>query len=90
VEASRQAGLLGADVPEVQPVVFKRKPPTDEAARHEMQSDLVEKLLEADDVERKRLLLVALQTGQVKKSETADLLRLVERLSSVSGRHPQS
>jgi len=55
-----------------------------------MQSDLVEKLLEADDVERKRLLLVALQTGQVKKSETADLLRLVERLSSVSGRHPQS
>ncbi len=68
-------------------MVFKRKPPADEEARQELQSELVDKLLGADDIERKRLLLVALQTGQVRKSETAHLLHLVERLSSVSGRH---
>jgi hypothetical protein len=49
-------------------------------------SALVEMLLDADDLERRRLLLIALQTGELKKSESADLLRLVERLESVSGR----
>ncbi|MFI5258705.1 MAG: hypothetical protein ACHQ01_03725 [Candidatus Limnocylindrales bacterium] len=67
-------------------MVFNRKKPNDEEARKEQQSELVEKLLEADEPERRRLLFVALQTGQLKKSEAADLLRLVERLGSVSGR----
>jgi hypothetical protein len=43
-------------------------------------------LLDADEMERRRLLLIALQTGELRKSEAADLLRLVERLESVSGR----
>lgn len=47
-------------------------------------STLVELLIGADELERKRLLLMALQSGEVKRSEVADLLRLVERLESVS------
>jgi hypothetical protein len=43
-------------------------------------------LLDADEMERRRLLLIALQTGELRKSEAGDLLRLVERLESVSGR----
>jgi hypothetical protein len=50
-----------------------------------MQSALVEMLLDADELERRRLLLVALQTGELKKSEASDLLRLVDRLESVAG-----
>ena len=42
-------------------------------------------LLDAGDLDRRRLLLMALQTGELKKSEANDLLRLVERLESVSG-----
>ncbi len=49
-------------------------------------SALVEMLLDADELERKRLLLMALQTGELKMSESAELLRLVERLERVSGR----
>ncbi len=45
----------------------------------------MELLLDADEVERKRLLLLALQTGELRKSEAADLLRLVDRLEAVSG-----
>jgi len=41
-------------------------------------------LLDADELERRQLLLIALQTGELKKSEANDLLRLVERLESVS------
>lgn len=78
---------IGTGFPGVQ-VLFNRKGPAGPEARQDLQSELVEKLLDADDLERKRLLLVALQTGELKKSEAADLLRLVERLASVSGRHP--
>jgi hypothetical protein len=67
-------------------VVFNRKQSTNEENRSDAQSELVESLLRADELERKRLLLVALQTGQLKRSEAGDLLRLVERLESVSGR----
>jgi hypothetical protein len=56
-------------------------------ARSEVQSALVEMLLDADDLERRRLLLIALQTGELKRSEAEDLLRLVDRLQSVSGRN---
>jgi hypothetical protein len=42
-------------------------------------------LLEVDEVERKRLLLMALQTGELKMSEAPELLRLVERLAQLSG-----
>jgi hypothetical protein len=49
------------------------------------QAGLVELLLGADETERKRLLLMALQTGELRKSEAADLLRLVDRLEAVSG-----
>jgi hypothetical protein len=44
---------------------------------------LVELLLGADDVERERLLLLALQAGELRQSETADLVRLADRLEAV-------
>jgi hypothetical protein len=67
-------------------MVFNRKPPKAEADRLDAQSALVERLIDADELERRRILLVALQTGELKKSEAAELLRLVDRLGSVSGR----
>lgn len=73
-------------VPEDQALVFSRKQVKDEEARSDAQSALVEMLLDADELERRRLLLFALQTGELRKSEAADLLRLVDRLQSVSGR----
>jgi len=68
----------------IQALVFNRKQVVDEQSRSDARSALVEGLLDADEPERRRLLLVALQTGELKKSEVADLLRLVERLESVS------
>jgi hypothetical protein len=65
-------------------VVFNRKQGLDEQTRSEAQSALVERLLLVDEMERRRLLLAALQTGELKKSEAGDLLHLVERLESVS------
>jgi hypothetical protein len=67
-------------------VVFNRKPPKSAEARSDVQSALVEMLLDANDLERRRLLLIALQTGELKKSEASELLRLVDRLESVSVR----
>jgi hypothetical protein len=67
-------------------VVFNRRQSKEEGARAEMHSELVEMLLGADELARRQLLLMALQTGELKKSEAADLLRLVDRLESVSGR----
>lgn len=66
-------------------MVFNRKSPKSADARSDVQSSLVEMLLDADELERRRLLLIALQTGELKKSEASELLRLVERLESVSG-----
>ena len=65
-------------------MVFSRRPAKNSETRSDVQSALVEMLLDANELERRRLLLVALQTGELKKSEAADLLRLVERLESVS------
>ena len=65
-------------------MVFNRKQDEDGQSRDDAQSALVERLLHADELERRQLLLAALQTGQLKKSEANDLLRLVERLESVS------
>ena len=67
--------------------MFNRKGPKDQEIRREVQSGLVEMLLSADELERRRLLLMALQTGELKKSEAAELLRLVERLEQVAGSH---
>ncbi|MGZ6314008.1 MAG: hypothetical protein ACXWNI_00020 [Candidatus Limnocylindrales bacterium] len=67
------------------PVIFSRKQPKQELDREDVQSALVEMLLDAGDLDRRRLLLMALQTGELKMSEANDLLRLVERLESVSG-----
>jgi hypothetical protein len=64
-------------------VVFNRKHANDEQQTDH--SGLVELLLGADEVERKRILLLALQTGELRKSEAADLLRLVDRLEAVAG-----
>ena len=64
--------------------MFNRKRSNNSDDRQADQSGLVELLLGADEVERKRLLLFALQTGELRKSEAADLLRLVERLESVA------
>ena len=69
-------------------MVFNRKQPKTEEERQDAQSALVEVLLDADELGRKQLLLVALQTGELKKSEAAELLRLVERLESISGKRP--
>jgi hypothetical protein len=63
--------------------LFNRKGANDDA-RLAAQSSLVEMLLGADELERRRLLLT-LQTGELRKSEAAELLRLVERLESVAG-----
>lgn len=64
--------------------MFNRKRSNTSDDRQADQSGLVELLLGADEVERKRLLLFALQTGELRKSEAADLLRLVDRLESVA------
>ena len=66
-------------------MVFSRKPAKNAESRSEAQSALVEMLLDADELERRRrLLLIALQTGELMKSEATELLRLAERLESVS------
>ena len=65
---------------EVPAVVFNRKPAKTVEDRSEAQSALVEMLMDADELERRRLLLIALQTGELKKSEAEELLRLVDRL----------
>ena len=65
-------------------MLFNRKRSKDSEERQLEQAGLVELLLGADEVERKRLLLLALQTGELRKSEAADLLRLVDRLEAVS------
>jgi hypothetical protein len=77
--------LIGGMILEDQAVVFSRKPGKGAEARADMQSALVEMLLDADELERRRLLLIALQTGELRKSEATELLRLVDRLESVSG-----
>ena len=69
-------------------MVFNRKPGTDEDIRRDKQSTLVQRLVDADEVERRQILLVALQTGELKKSEAGDLLKLVDRLSAFSDRTP--
>ncbi len=65
-------------------MLFNKKHSNNEEEQFD-HSGLVELLLGADEVERKRLLLLALQTGELRKSEAADLLRLVDRLEAVSG-----
>jgi myo-inositol catabolism protein IolC len=66
-------------------MVFNRKQVTDEEARRDKQSALVQRLVAAGEVERRQILLEALQTGDLKRSEAADLLKLVERLAAFSG-----
>jgi hypothetical protein len=65
-------------------MVFNRKQATDESVRRERQSTLVQRLVDAGEEERRQILLVALQTGELKKSEAADLLKLVDRLAAFS------
>jgi hypothetical protein len=52
-------------------LVFNRKQPPANDARRDAQSGLVEMLLDADELERRKLLLMALQTGELKKSEAS-------------------
>jgi len=70
--------------------VFRRKPPKTQEDIEDAQSALVEMLLDADETERKRLLLLALQSGELKMSEANDVVRLVERLEKLSGKDPGS
>ena len=65
-------------------MVFNRKQATDESVRRERHSTLVQRLVDAGEEERRQILLVALQTGELKKSEAADLLKLVDRLAAFS------
>jgi hypothetical protein len=66
-------------------MVFSRKQVVDEDVRRARHDALVQQLVEADDVERRQILLVALQTGELKKSEAADLVKLVNRLAAFAG-----
>jgi hypothetical protein len=66
-------------------VIFSRKQPKDEGNSADVQAALVEMLLDASELDRRRLLLMALQTGELKKSEANDLLRLVQRLELATG-----
>jgi len=68
------------------PWIFSRKQDIDEEVRRDRQSALVQQLVEADEVERRKILLVALQNGDLRKSEAADLLKLVDRLAAFSGK----
>ena len=68
-------------------MVFNRKQVEDED-RRDKQSTLVQRLVEADEEERRQILLVALQTGELKKSEAGELLKLVDRLSAFSDTTP--
>ena len=65
-------------------MLFKHRPSRNE--RVEVQSDLADMLLGMDEFGRQRLVLLALQTGELRESEAKDFLRLVDRLESV-GRH---
>ena len=67
-------------------MIFSRKQDIDEEVRRDRQSALVQQLVEADEVERRKILLVALQNGDLRKSEAADLLKLVDRLAAFSGK----
>jgi hypothetical protein len=67
-------------------VVFGRDRAKVDSVRTGAQDELVDRLMNADEVGRRQLLLEALQSGQLKKSEAADLIRLVERLESVAMR----
>lgn len=62
------------------------KPTCSEDARRDKQSALVQRLVDADEAERRQILLVAFQTGELRRSEAADLLKLVERLAAFPGR----
>jgi hypothetical protein len=68
-------------------MVFNRKQAGDDD-RRDKQSTLVQRLVEADEEERRQILLVALQTGELKKSEAGELLKLVDRLSAFSDTTP--
>jgi hypothetical protein len=62
--------------------LFKLKPSRNERARLEVQSDLADMLLGMDELGRQRLVLLALQTGELRESEAKDFLRFVDRLES--------
>jgi hypothetical protein len=63
-------------------MLFKRRTSRKELARLEVQSDLMDMLLGMDEFGRQRLVLLALQTGELRESEAKDFLRLVDRLES--------
>jgi hypothetical protein len=69
-------------------MVFNRKQAADEVVRRDRQTALVQRLVGANEVERRQILLAALQTGELKKSEAADLLKLVDRLAAFSDGTP--
>jgi hypothetical protein len=71
-------------------VVFNRHHSSEGGEHQSDHSVLVEMLLGADETERKRILLEALQSGEVRKSEVAELLRLVDRLEALSGTKPHA
>jgi hypothetical protein len=63
-------------------VLFSPRQSRNAYARSEVQSALVDLLLGVDELGRRRILLLALQTGELRKSEAADFLRLLYRLES--------
>jgi hypothetical protein len=65
-------------------VVFGRSRSREEEPRTGIHDELVDRLLNAGELERRQLLLEALQSGRLKKSESAGLIRLVERLELIS------
>ena len=69
---------------------FKHRQSRDERARLEVQSDLADMLLGMDEFGRQKLVLLALQSGELRESETIDFLRLVDRLESAGRLAPMS
>ena len=63
-------------------MLFKYRSSRNERARLDVQSDLADMLMGMDEFGRQRLILLALQTGELRESEAKDFLHLVDRLES--------
>jgi hypothetical protein len=63
-------------------IVFHRKPPKQEHA------ELIDRLLNADPTERKKVIFDALQAGEIQGHEVDPVLGLVVRLERAAGPRP--
>ena len=64
--------------------MFGRRASSRENARREVHSSLVEMMLEGDEISRKRLMSLALKTGEIRADEAAEVEGIVRGLESMS------